>query len=60
MLFAALIAAAVLGEIPSAVQVLGGVLIVAGVVLIRFASGRAPVGIPTFTEELEALDGDRG
>ncbi len=39
VLFAALIAAVVLGEIPSPIQILGGALIVAGVVLIRFASG---------------------
>ena len=53
VLFAALLAAAVLGEIPSPIQVVGGALIVAGVILIRFASGRAPAGLPTFAEELE-------
>jgi len=37
VLFAALVAAFVLGEIPSPIQVLGGALIVTGVVLIRIA-----------------------
>jgi len=58
VLFAALLAAIVLGEIPAPVQLLGGVLIVAGVVLIRFASGRAPAGLPTFPDELEAAESD--
>jgi drug/metabolite transporter (DMT)-like permease len=58
VLFAALVAAAVLGEIPSPIQLLGGVLIVTGVVLIRLSSGRRPVGLPTFAEELEAVEGD--
>ncbi len=62
VLFAALLAGVILGEIPSPIQVLGGALIVAGVVLIRFASGNSPAGIPTLPDELEAavqLD-DRG
>ncbi|MGV8908189.1 MAG: EamA family transporter [Propionicimonas sp.] len=56
VLFAALIAGVVLGEIPSPIQILGGGLIVVGVVLIRFASGRAPAGLPTFAEEVEVID----
>lgn len=56
VLFAALVAALVLGEIPSPIQMVGGALIVTGVVLIRFASGDAPAGLPTFAEELEALE----
>lgn len=54
VLFAALLAAVVLGEIPSPIQLLGGALIVTGVVLIRLASGRAPAGLPTLPDELEA------
>ena len=57
VLFAALIAAAVLGEIPSPIQILGGALIVAGVVLIRFASGSSPAGLPTLPDEVEAAAG---
>lgn len=56
VLFAALLAALVLGEIPSPIQLLGGALIVAGVVLIRFSSGAAPAGLPTFAEEAEVID----
>ncbi|MGC3993916.1 MAG: EamA family transporter [Propionicimonas sp.] len=56
VLFAALIAAVLLGEVPTTMQLAGGALIVAGVVLIRLAAGRAPVGVPTFAEELETLD----
>jgi drug/metabolite transporter (DMT)-like permease len=52
VLFAALIAAVVLGEVPNPIQILGGAMIVAGVVLIRFASGRAPAGLPTLPDEL--------
>jgi drug/metabolite transporter (DMT)-like permease len=62
VLFAALLAAVVLGEVPSPIQLFGGALIVTGVVLIRLASGRAPAGLPTLPDELEAaldLD-DRG
>ena len=58
VLFAALLAALVLGEVPAPIQVLGGVLIVAGVVLIRISSGRAPAGLPTFPDELEAAEAD--
>lgn len=58
VLFAALIAAAVLGEVPSPIQIFGGLLIVAGVVLIRIASGRAPAGLPTFPDELEAAEAE--
>jgi drug/metabolite transporter (DMT)-like permease len=57
VLFAALLAAVVLGEIPTPVQMFGGGLIVTGVVLIRFASGSAPAGLPTFAGELEAGEG---
>jgi len=57
VLFAALIAAVVLGEIPSPIQVIGGALIVAGVVLIRFASGTSPAGLPTLPDEVEAAAG---
>jgi drug/metabolite transporter (DMT)-like permease len=57
VLFAALIAAVVLGEIPSPIQVIGGALIVAGVVLIRFASGSSPAGLPTLPDEVEAAAG---
>lgn len=42
VLFAVVLAALLLGEIPSAVQLVGGVLIVAGVVLVRLAAGRTP------------------
>ena len=56
VLFAALLAAVVLGEVPSAIQILGGVLIIFGVLLIRFASGRAPAGLPTLPDELEAAE----
>ena len=58
VLFAAILAAVVLGEIPSPVQLLGGALIIVGVVLIRMASGRAPAGLPTFVEEVEAVEDD--
>lgn len=46
VLFAVVLAALLLGEIPTAVQLVGGVLIVAGVVLVRLSAGRtapAPV-----------------
>ena len=55
VLFAALIAGVVLGEIPSPIQIFGGGLIVAGVVLIRFSSGTAPAGLPTLPDEQEAM-----
>ncbi len=42
VLFAVVLAALLLGEVPSAVQLVGGVLIVAGVVLVRLAAGRTP------------------
>lgn len=54
VLFAALVAALVLSEIPSFMQILGGALIVLGVVLIRMASGDAPAGIPALPDEIEA------
>jgi drug/metabolite transporter (DMT)-like permease len=57
VLFAALIAAVVLGEIPSPIQILGGVLIVAGVVLIRSASGSSPAGLPTLPDEVAPAAG---
>lgn len=45
VLFAVLLAALLLGQVPSAIQLVGGVLIVAGVVLVRLAAGRAePAG----------------
>ena len=43
VLFAAVIAALVLGEVPSAIQAAGGLAIVAGVVLIRLDNGRPAV-----------------
>ena len=58
LLVAALLAALLLGEVPSAIQLVGGVLIVAGVVLIRAASGRRPAGLPTLPDELEAVEAD--
>lgn len=56
VLFAALVAAAVLGEQPTPMQSLGGVLIVAGVVLIRRSTGDAPAGIPALPDEIEAAE----
>jgi drug/metabolite transporter (DMT)-like permease len=53
VLFATLVAAIVLGELPSPMQLIGGALIVVGVVLIRIASGNAPAGVPSLVEELE-------
>lgn len=58
VLFAAFLAAVVLGEQPSPIQLVGGALIVVGVVLIRLSSGTAPVGLPTFPDELEAAESD--
>jgi drug/metabolite transporter (DMT)-like permease len=56
VLFAGLVAAIVLAEVPTPLQLAGGALIVAGVMLIRAASGRAPAGLPTFPDELEAAE----
>ncbi|MGC3953099.1 MAG: EamA family transporter [Propionicimonas sp.] len=42
VLFAAVVAAVVLGEVPTPVQLLGGLAIVAGVALIRLDSSRTP------------------
>ncbi|MCG2804394.1 EamA family transporter [Propionicimonas sp.] len=53
VLFAALVAAVVLGEIPTGMQIIGGVLIVVGVVLIRVSTGNAPAGIPALPDEIE-------
>lgn len=58
VLFAALLAALLLGETPTAIQLAGGVLIIVGVVLIRLAGNRAPAGLPTFPDELEAAEAD--
>jgi drug/metabolite transporter (DMT)-like permease len=55
VLFAALVAAIVLGELPSTMQVIGGALIVLGVVLIRLSSGNSPAGVPSLVEELEPV-----
>ena len=54
VLFAALLAALVLAEVPSPIQLLGGLLILAGVVLIRVSAGRSPAGLPTLPDELAA------
>jgi drug/metabolite transporter (DMT)-like permease len=58
VLFAALLAAVLLGETPTAIQVVGGLLIIVGVVLIRLSSGESPAGLPTFPDELEAAEAD--
>jgi drug/metabolite transporter (DMT)-like permease len=58
VLFATAVAALVLGEIPTRMQLLGGVAIIAGVVLIRLSTGSAPAGLPTLPEEVEAAAGD--
>lgn len=51
VMFAVLIAWLVLGELPTAVQLLGGALIVAGVALVRVAELRAPAELgPSPTE----------
>ncbi|GIJ21776.1 EamA family transporter [Micromonospora lutea] len=52
VLFAVLIAWLVLGELPTVVQLFGGLLIVAGVALVRLDELRAPVE-PTRTEATE-------
>lgn len=41
VLFAVVLAALLLGEVPAPIQVAGGLLIVAGVVLVRLAAGRS-------------------
>lgn len=51
VLFAALVAAIVLGEVPSPIQILGGTAIVAGVVLIRLDNAR-----PARPPALEPVD----
>lgn len=56
VLFAAGLAALLLAEVPTPIQLIGGVLIVAGVVLIRLATGEAPAGLPTLPDELEAVE----
>lgn len=58
VIFAALLAVLLLSERPSPIQLLGGLLIMVGVVLIRIASGRRPAGLPTFPDELEAAEAD--
>ena len=58
VLFAALLAAILLGETPSPIQLVGGALIVLGVLAIRLSSGPAPAGLPTLPDELEAAEGD--
>ena len=63
VLFAALLAGVVLGEIPSPIQVLGGALIVAGVLLIRSSRRRPPATLPAVPDELASalpLDDARG
>ena len=54
VLFAAIVAALVLGEVPTAVQLVGGAAIVAGVVLIRLDNSR-PVATAE-PPELEPID----
>jgi drug/metabolite transporter (DMT)-like permease len=56
VLFAALVAAVVLGEVPTPMQWFGGLLIVGGVVLIRQSTGDAPAGLPTLPDELEVAE----
>ncbi len=56
VLFAGLVAAVVLGEQPSWMQLLGGALIIGGVVMIRQATGEAPAGIPALPDEWEAAE----
>lgn len=58
VIFASWLAAALLGEVPGPMQLLGGLLIMVGVALIRLASGRRPAGLPTFPDELEAAEAD--
>jgi drug/metabolite transporter (DMT)-like permease len=53
VVFAAAVAAIVLGEIPTLMQLIGGGLIVVGVVLIRLSSGNSPAGVPSLVEEME-------
>lgn len=57
VIFAALVAAIVLGEIPTPMQMIGGALIVVGVVLIRLATGASPAASASAVEELELAAG---
>ncbi|MEA4942836.1 MAG: EamA family transporter [Propionicimonas sp.] len=52
VLFAVLLAALLLHQVPSAVQLTGGVLVVAGVVLIRLAANRDEPAVPALTATL--------
>ncbi len=59
VLFAVVLAAVLLGQVPSVIQVVGGALIVAGVVLVRLAAGRpGPVAEPVVPtpEPVPSLD----
>lgn len=56
VLFAAVVAALILGEVPSLVQILGGMAIIAGVVLIRLDSGRPAAVAGLSPAELEPVD----
>lgn len=58
VIFAAVVAAVVLGEIPTPMQIVGGALIVLGVVLIRLSTGATPAGLPSGVEELELAAGE--
>lgn len=58
VMFAVLIAWLVLGELPTAVQLLGGALIVVGVALVRVDELRAPEAVPPVPAE-PALVGER-
>jgi drug/metabolite transporter (DMT)-like permease len=55
VMFAVLIAWLVLAELPTAVQLLGGVLIVAGVTLVRLDELRAPAEGPAPAREPEPV-----
>ncbi|MCZ7419381.1 MULTISPECIES: EamA family transporter [unclassified Micromonospora] len=56
VMFAVLIAWLVLGELPTIVQLLGGLLIVAGVALVRLDEMRAAAAPPVVGEPLLAVD----
>ena len=59
VLFAVVLAAVLLGQVPSVIQVVGGALIVAGVILVRLAAGRpGPVAEPVVLapEPVPSLD----
>ena len=56
VLFAAVVAALVLGEVPSFVQILGGMAIIAGVVLIRLDNTAPPPSPEPGTTELAPVD----